>query len=534
MAWQLGRHLGYGALEPEPLLERIAVDPRPLRLLVTDLHLAGCVPTHVAQAAPQPVITELVAPLLTLPQVRAVVEVDDPRLLRYDRALELSLPSRTPVKPSLAFGPVLPADSPWVPRPRAENVPPVLDGKPTAPPPAGPGATEPVLPLFPAGAGWRAASSEVREGAIRLAYRSGIAYELLRDPGYLAYGPIPAITAALSGEAAPAELSAVWNAAGPALSSDGLHGPERASVVRLAALGHDVELAEAARPLTEGSRWNALWHRPGAAVPAVAPLPGSSHGAGTVVTADSLGRCTERVLSDGSAVRRLPTQQPLVPTGLAALSPDFVLTLDDSGTLRSTRLVDGSPLPATADRLMIHHNAHAIDGSVAAASAIAAHQGQVAVGDTRGLVSLWSLTDHLAGPRTVRLHEVGVTAVACLTVEAGVTTTLVVSGGLDGTIRLWDSTSGEVMPGVVERRQAIPLALALADTDAAGPVLATAWSDLRLHIWHLRRARMISVPLLFSPTGMAISSDGVVIVTGPAGAAAVRIDLLSSFETAEA
>ncbi|MET8625305.1 hypothetical protein ABZW30_16395 [Kitasatospora sp. NPDC004669] len=374
----------------------------------------------------------------------------------------------------------------------------------------------------------------MRETAIRLAYRSGIVYELLCDPRYLAHGPVPAITAALSDDAAPAELSGVWNAVGPALSSDDLYGPERASVVHLAALGRDAELAEAARPLAGGSRWNALWHRPGAAVSAVTLLPGSSNGAGTIITADALGRCTERVLSDGSATRRLPAQEPFVPTGLTAISPDCLLTLEDSGTLRSTRLVDGAPVPTASDRLMIHHNRHAIDGSVAAASAIAAHRGQVAVGDVQGLVSLWSLTDHSAAPQAVRLHEVGVTAVACLTVQADVTTILVVSGGLDGTVRLWDSTSGEAMPGAVERRQAIPLALTLSDTDAVGPVLATAWSDLRLHIWHLRRAQMIAVPLLFSPMALAISSDGVVIVAGPDGVAAVQIDLVGSFETLDA
>lgn len=47
-AWELGRQLGYGPLSPARLLDQVALDERPLLLLVPDLHRAGAGPVDLA------------------------------------------------------------------------------------------------------------------------------------------------------------------------------------------------------------------------------------------------------------------------------------------------------------------------------------------------------------------------------------------------------------------------------------------------------------------------------------------------------
>jgi hypothetical protein len=99
--------------------------------------------------------------------------------------------------------------------------------------------------------------------------------------------------------------------------------------------------------------------------------------------------------------------------------------------------------------------------------------------------------------------------------------TFVFSAALDGSVRLW-KTSTEPMPVPVEQRPYLATALAAADTPA-GPVLAVAWSDAELHLWHVPSGRMRALPLLHACHALALTSRGVLVIGGPDGLYAVRL-----------
>lgn len=241
------------------------------------------------------------------------------------------------------------------------------------------------------------------------------------------------------------------------------------------------------------------------------------------MTADALGRLTQHALADGHTVATPDSGALWTPAALTALSPDCLLALDRSGTLHPVRLTTTTTVPIGADRLALHHNAASLISPANRPTAVATTGQHVAVADGHGRIHLWPLHDPAVDPRTIQLHRTSVTAVACLEpAETGAV--LVISGGLDGTVRLWDSTTGEAMPGPMERRDALPTAITAADTDA-GPVLAVAWSDRRLHLWHLLSGRMAALPTLHHSQTLAVTSDGHLVTAGRDGVHNTRLEL---------
>lgn len=93
---------------------------------------------------------------------------------------------------------------------------------------------------------------------------------------------------------------------------------------------------------------------------------------------------------------------------------------------------------------------------------------------------------------------------------------------MDGTVRLWE-TSADPMPAPVEQRPALVTAMTAART-ADGPVLAVAWNDATLHLWHLLTSRVRPVPLLVPCQALALSPASRLTVGGPEGAYALRLD----------
>ncbi|MEY9943518.1 hypothetical protein [Kitasatospora sp. GAS1066B] len=497
VAWELGHQLGYGPLSPEDLIARVAADPRPLRLLLPDLHHAGRGPADLPTARPQDVVERLVAPLLALPHVRAAVEVGQLDLLPAQGALTLDL------------GPT------------------AYD--PTAPEaPGAPGTADPFgtrtdnTPL----ADWRTAPAALRERALDRALAAGTAVTLLKDPGFLVHGSLAAITATLGDERLPlpARLRTVWECAAPALSTPAVTDPERAAILHAAALGADPRLAEFLRPLAGSNRWNASWAQPTFRASSAALLPAATPAAERLVTVDPLGRVRLHRADDGALIRRVTVDPKLRPTVVAAAAADRLLALDADGILHPLMVGEAGSGGADTHYLALHHNAITVESASNRPTAIGSSAGRFVVGDDDGRVHLWSLTTLQSGPRTNRLHRTAITAVDCAVLpDTGVT--LLVSAGLDGTVRLWDSASGAAMPEPVERRTtAVPTALALAET-AAGPVLAVAWSDQRLHLWQLFEGRLTPLPLLHPATALALRGDATLIVAGERGATALRLDL---------
>ncbi|QMU77953.1 hypothetical protein GXW83_21895 [Streptacidiphilus sp. PB12-B1b] len=489
LSWELGRQLGYGPLDPGALLERLRTDDRPLRLVVADLHLAGRGPADLPSAAPAAVVTELLQPLLALPGVRAAVEVDRAELLPVADPLVLALPTGgdAPADPAAASG----ADAP------------------------GPGGD------------WRWASAAARETALDQAVRDGTAPGLLADPGYLALGSAVAVTAALADRriAVPPRLRTVWAAAGPALGEGGMSDSERAAVLHAAALTADPRLARYLRPLAEQHLWTAAWSRPGLRTAGLA-LTGNG-----LLVADPAGRLHAHDPADGSLVARLATDPRQRPARIASAGAGQLLTVDAVGHLQLLRTPPAGPggaaaAPAAAGLrpFVQQHNAAVLAGTAAAVTAVAADSGSVAVADARG----WFHLLHAAAPpATVRGHspyQAPITAIACLVLpDARDGLCLVVTGRADGSVRLWNSATRRSMPDPVEQRGALPTALAAART-AAGPVLAVAWSDRRLHLWRLAEGRFAAIPLLQDVDALALTPEGLLLCGGPQGTLALSTD----------
>ncbi|GAB2722512.1 hypothetical protein [Kitasatospora kifunensis] len=492
LAWQLGRDLGYGPLDPEQLTGRIATDPRPVRLVIADLHRAGRYPHRSPRNTGTAVLTDLLLPLLALPHVRMAIETDTADLagLEHD-ALVLNLPSGASHGASHGASP----DA----SPQETDAPPH------------PGADTP-------GQDWRLVDPSTREQALDRAMVAGTAPTLIADPGYLVHGPVTAITAALADDSlrVPRRLRSVWDAAAPALSDPHLPDHTRAAVLHAAAVGRDDRLAEYLRPLVQPKPWATRWslpHRPANAVALLSPGAGSPPA--TAVAADPLGRLTQLSLSDGRVTGRFTPEPPWTPAALATAAPDCLLALDRSGALRPVPVTADAAVPLALNRLILHHNAASLISDAHRPTALAVAGRHLAVGDREGTVHLWRRNDLLAEPTTVRLHNSAVTALACLETPDG-RTALVVTGGLDGTIRLWDSDAGSPLPEPLHRRRAVPTALALTETPT-GLLLAAAWSDRQLHLTLLPSGHQTALLTLSPIEALAATADGLIVTVGPGG-----------------
>ncbi|MHA6762519.1 ATP-binding protein [Streptacidiphilus sp. PAMC 29251] len=493
LAWEIGRQLGYGPLDPAALLARLAADPRPVRMLIPDLHRSGRGPADLPAARPETAFTELVLPMLALPQVRIAVEVDRRDLLPSTDGAAEALLLELPAGPSADAGHDESLD--------AEPLPPTGD--------------------------WRTAGARLRENALDQALAHGTAARLLADPGFLVHGSAVAITAVLADEriTAPRRLREVWESAGPVLAGGGLDDRSRAAVLHAAALGHDPLLAEFLRPLAETSAWTAVWSHP-ALHTAAATLLGDD-----LVLADPAGRLQRHDPATGALIARISTD-PLHPvTRMTAVSENSLLTADAQGRLAVLCTDPQGTLPIAVSRLAQRHNAAALADPEAAATAVACSLADdsrpLAVADARGgfqLRSTGPAAPEAAEPRGGQLHRSPVSAVAVLSDPGSSMPDLVLTGGLDGSVRLWDSRSGSAMPEPVERRNAVPTALAITDSKA-GPVLAVAWSDRLLHLWQLFEGRLVVLPLLQDAHTLTLTSGGLLSHGGPQGTGALRLDL---------
>ncbi|MFC1400935.1 MULTISPECIES: hypothetical protein [Streptacidiphilus] len=508
MAWEIGRQLGYGPTGPEELLARVEADPRPLRMIVPDLHLSGRGSGDLPSATPQAVVTDLLGPLLSLPGVRAAIEVDRAELLPPEfQPLVLALPPGGPPFRRRAFASAsVAASTAAVPQ----------DAAPPAP-----------------GADWQAASATARETALDLALRQGAASRLLMDPGYLAYGSPVAITAALADTriAVPRSLRTVWASAGPALSSTELLDPERVAVLHTAAVAVDPRLAEFLRPRAEQHSWTARWSRPGLRTAGLALAEGAPT-EGALLAADLIGRLHRHDPADGSLTGRITTEPSLRPVHIAAVDPEHLITLDATGHLRLVPVSEtGSagaqdPAPAGLHAFVQEHNASVLARGNPPVTAVAADRGTVVIADADGSFHLWQVGSRTAAAgHTHRPHQVPVTALSCLALpEVRDGLVLVFTGAGDGTVRLWDSASGRSMPEPIERRNALPTALASVNTPT-GPALAVAWSDRRLHLWRPTQGRMTPLPLVQHTDALALTPDGLLICGGNQGTVALELDL---------
>ncbi|WP_458248288.1 WD40 repeat domain-containing protein [Streptomyces sp. MAI_2237] len=497
-AWELGRQLGYGPLSLDLLLDQLTADPRPLLLLVPDLHLAGRGPADRPPADPAALTRELLVPLLRLPQTRAVVEVGDMDLHDTWTGAETidvgDRPHESFVAPDRALGG---GDL-------TSQVPRNDDGRPR----------------------WDLASALAREHALDQALRSldtgRTVRALLTDPGFLVHGSPVSIAACLADERIPAPrgLRQVWREAAPQLSDTGHSITQRAAILHTAALGASPTLAQYLLPLAEQHLFTAVWSRPDAAVTALTPMPGEQGG---LLAADPLGGLTLLDPATGRATAAVASPRTVLPDGIAVRRDHSVLLLTDTGALQPVTLDAEGTAAGVLGHIAARHGQLTLKHPPMRPTALGQcpRSGITVVGDEEGNVHVWALETYHPTPHSRALHKAPVTAVTCLGLPDD-QHTLVMSAAMDGTVRLW-ATSADPMPDPVEQRPAFGTAMAAAHT-AHGPVLAVAWNDASVHLWHVPTGRVRTIPLLVRCQALVLSPGLHLTIGGPDGTYTLRLD----------
>ncbi|MEU5047601.1 hypothetical protein [Streptomyces griseorubiginosus] len=531
-AWELGRQLGYGALSPDLLLDRVGADERPLLLLVPDLHRAGAGPADLPSAAPETLVAELLEPLLALPHVRAAVEVGTSALLATHSGaavVDLGEISVQRAERTSYAGRVDPAEGDGRGTGRASYadlaaaVPRTADDRPD----------------------WSRAPDPVRrrilDAALRADGQEAAVLGLLTDPGFLVHGSAAALTATLADERVPVpgRLREVWRRAAPELTAYHADSAERAALLHAAAVGTDPDLAEYLRPLAAQHWWSAVWARPALPVTALALIPGeerqlmASDATGRLRTYDVEGRtgtpltASPRIPDEAAAS---PSVHPLAvrPRSLAPRDARSALLLDGSDALLPLVTEDDPTTAFALGRIAEHHGAAALTREESLVTALGGGDGgggvrrpYAVVGDRGGAVHVWSLGEYQDVPRSHRVHEQPVTAAVCVDTADGLTLTF--SAGADGSVRLWE-ISAEPMPVPVQQRPHRTTALAAADT-SVGPVLAVGWSDGELDLWHVLSGRVRVLPWLRRCDALALTPEGLLVIGDAEGLSAVRLRL---------
>ncbi|MCX5262335.1 hypothetical protein OOK27_50920 [Streptomyces canus] len=511
-AWSLGRQLGYGPLSPARLLDRVSQDERPLLILVPDLHRAGAGPADLPSAAPETLVAELLEPLLALPHLRAAVEVGTSGLLAADGVEVVDLGEAD----GQGTGPASYAEL-------VAAVPRTADGRPDW-------SQAPDMVLRRVlDAALRTDDPDDQEAAVR---------GLLADPGFLVHGSATTLTAVLTDERipVPGRLREVWRRAAPELTAYHTDSAERAALLHAAAVDTDPDLAEYLRPLAQQHWWSAVWARRALHVSALALVPGVERG---LLASDPTGRLRTYDVGSGAALGGTASPSVGASEGAAAPSvhPTFVqprsiaprdarsaLLLDRSDALLPLVTEDDPTAAFALERIAEHHGSAALAGEESLVTALGSGGTRIpyaVVGDRGGTVHVWSLGEYQDVPRSCRVHEQPVTAVTCVDTADGLTLTF--SAGADGAVRLWE-TSAEPMPVPVQQRRHRATALAAADT-SAGPVLAVAWSDGELHLWHVFTGRVRVLPWLHGCDALALTPGGLLLIGDPEGLHAVQLRL---------
>ncbi|MFD8549087.1 hypothetical protein [Streptomyces sp. NPDC059649] len=498
LASGMSRQLGYGPLPPHQLLNRIAVDHRPLLLLVPDLHLAGRGPSGQPSAQPQTITDELLGPLLQFAHVRLVVETGRTDLLSSanSRIIDLGASSHLGAVSEGASNADFPSMLATVPR--------TSDGR-----------------LL-----WNQAPAQTREYVLDAALDAGdgmAVRNLLADPGFLIHGSTTAITATLNSPAtiAPAGLRSIWDRVAPQLSINEYSDTERAALLHAAALATSPTLSEYLRPLAEQHHWTATWSHHDTPTATQCQTPGNGE---QLLASDALGRLHLHHLTTGNRTGMVPSPAALRPSGIAAATRDALLLLDETGPLHALTSDEESTAATVLGHIASHHDQLLLSSDASRPTALGScQQSSLAViGDAGGTVHLWSLAEYRPVPQSCRLHSGAITAVTCLRLPEE-DLSFVISAAFDGSIRLWETSQGP-MEGPVDQRPALVTALAAADTPV-GPLLAAAWNDAELHLWHLTSGSVQILPLIYRCNALTLSSNGQLTIGGPDGLHAIRLDL---------
>lgn len=401
------------------------------------------------------------------------------------------------------------------------------------------------LPKTPGGApDWANTPPYAERHILRHAAASGVAERMLADVGCAVHADPVSVTIAVNSAAdkAPDGLVRAWRTAGRALiaSEDAV---ERAAILRAGALHvDDAELARRLEAWSAAAPWQVQWCGTRPAAPDGEPWPGpvtaltvgAGEHAGALVAASVDG--TLRLLSpaDGAPVGRIACRTS-EPRGLVALSDGTVVHVDQHGAIGRTKAARAQ---SRADAIVSLLNAEPggntgpdFDALVAALAsqasspptALGADHGVhvVAAGDRSGGLRCWTLDATPLHAEQTKPHDGPVTAVACLRGDNGAV--LVVSGGADGTVRLWNPAD-DALDEPAARRD-VPVNAVAAAMLPSGPAVAIGWADGDIWFWDLVSGRELTLRLGFPANALAMDDRGVLFVGSGHGVTAVRVDV---------
>ncbi|MFB7662649.1 WD40 repeat domain-containing protein [Kitasatospora sp. NPDC056138] len=505
--WALGHQLGVVARSPGDLLTALAE---------SDTRTVVCVPGLNRAVDPARLVAELLDPLLRLPRVRLLVEaeegspealgltaVEQPAVLdldqpqwtdraRYDAwcAGLAADPAGYP-SPGAALGHARPDASETVAR-LAARVPRLADG---APDPA-------------------AAGEQLLSDLWTATTREGSTGQLLADPPLLTYAGPLAVTAALEGTGGP--IPTAWDVAGPALIAEPDPGV-RAALLRTRLLGLDDVAAErlAAVPGPWRGAW-ALWPNSSIGWPgAVASLAvGAGAYAGQLLLADPGGTIRTVQAQTGVPLARVTTPGPKPLRALAVASDGSVLLLDAWGGLEVLPAPGGAPGRASAVAGPLDALRGGVESGMSALAVVPGPSGSVpVVADESGSLH-WYQDGAVLGER---LHAGPVTALAGASADGRA---VLVSGGFDGTVRLW-SPGTPPNPEPLDRRAGPVGAVAAAGTPD-GAVVAAAWGDGLVRVFSVGRPEPVLELRLGSQVWALALAEGRVVLGTSDGIAAVE------------
>ncbi|MFI0366514.1 hypothetical protein ACH35V_01470 [Actinomadura sp. 1N219] len=143
-------------------------------------------------------------------------------------------------------------------------------------------------------------------------------------------------------------------------------------------------------------------------------------------------------------------------------------------------------------------------------------------GDASGQVHVWEPT----APQHVRsqhLHDGPVTAVTGMQGDSGRLS--LISGGADGTVRLWAIDDPPVDEPLIRRNTGVT-ATAFARLPL-GPVAAIAWTDGHIRIWDMLTGDERVMNLGLTVNALALTPEGLLAVAGPHGTATLRLHRIS-------
>ena len=283
-------------------------------------------------------------------------------------------------------------------------------------------------------------------------------------------------------------------------------------------------VAESAEPVVasaESAEASAEPNAPSAAEPAepAEPAP-STEPAEFLLAVDDLARAYRLDPRDGRIVGR-PAAPVMVKARTAAVvdaAPSLVLT--DAGR-RLAALGPGAP------RGVVSAVRDVLPDTAVTAVAVAGEA--LVFGAADGRVHVWdTVTEELVADPEDQ-HSGAVTAVAAIWMP-DVDILFALSGGLDGTFRLWAVPADASLLPVEDR--GVPVTAVTAANTAVGPVAAVGWADGHVTVWDLGEARTgRPIPLGWAPKALALGADGLLVAACEDGLMAIDLHLAAFFET---